>query len=194
MSNYVPLFLATIFYFFLHSWLASPGFKSKLIPPLRPLTFRLIYNFVALILLALLLLLYKYTPGEKIFDSQWLTWIGFILMAVSIALMYLAFRGYSLGEFLGTHGEYSSGLNTSSLNAYVRHPLYFATIILLLGWLLWLPYFKTLGVVIIAFIYILLGAKIEENKLEKLYGQDYKNYQKKVPFLWPKIVIKPRDH
>lgn len=190
MSNYLPLFLGTTFYFFLHSWLASPWCKSMFIPPLRPLTYRLIYNFIAITLFFILLLLYKYTPEKILFDSQWLSGLGLVLITVAILLIYLAFRGYSLGEFLGTQDDNSARLNTSSLNAYVRHPLYFATIILLLGGLLWLPYLKTLGVVAIALIYIFIGAKIEENKLINIFGQDYRNYQKNVPFLWPKIRIK----
>ena len=68
---------------------------------------------------------------------------------------------------------------------YVRHPLYFATIILILGLFLLVPTQKMLLILLISYSYILIGFRLEERKLVAVFGDEYQAYQKKVKALIP---------
>ena len=68
---------------------------------------------------------------------------------------------------------------------YVRHPLYLATILLILGLFLLVPTQKMLLVLLISYSYILIGFRLEERKLVAVFGDEYQAYQKKVKALIP---------
>ena len=50
---------------------------------------------------------------------------------------------------------------------------------------MYLPNWKTFAIASITTIYVFIGIRIEEGKLIKEYGQDYVDYQQKVPMLIP---------
>jgi protein-S-isoprenylcysteine O-methyltransferase Ste14 len=68
---------------------------------------------------------------------------------------------------------------------YVRHPLYFATVILILALFLLVPTQKMLLVLLISYSYILIGSRLEERKLVAIFGEEYQAYQKTVKALIP---------
>jgi protein-S-isoprenylcysteine O-methyltransferase Ste14 len=76
-------------------------------------------------------------------------------------------------------------LNTSGLNAQVRHPLYFGTLLALWGTFLLYPTDASLLVAGVSTLYLLIGSKLEERKLEQQFGDAYRSYQRKVPMLIP---------
>ena len=73
------------------------------------------------------------------------------------------------------------------MNSYVRHPLYFATLLLIWGMFLVFPKDTVLVLVVITNLYLIVGTKLEENKLVNDFGDVYLDYQKRVPMLLPKI-------
>ena len=102
----------------------------------------------------------------------------------------IALGSYDMREFTGLSyldetdpdpGE----LITTGLNRYVRHPLYFAGILLMMGYLLIFFTDVNLLLVAIIFIYLIIGAQYEEKKLEATFGEDYRKYQEKVKMLIP---------
>jgi len=70
---------------------------------------------------------------------------------------------------------------------YVRHPLYFATIVLILGLFLLVPTQKMLLVLLISYGYILIGYRLEERKLVEVFGDKYLDYQKRVKAIIPRL-------
>jgi len=68
---------------------------------------------------------------------------------------------------------------------HVRHPLYFATIILILGLFLLVPTEKMGLILVISYSYILIGYRLEESKLIAVFGPEYTTYQKRVKALIP---------
>jgi len=74
---------------------------------------------------------------------------------------------------------------------HVRHPLYFAVVLLLLGWWLTLDYTFILLMAIAFFLwYNLVVIPFEEKELKALYPKEYEKYIKAVPRFFPSI--KPR--
>ncbi len=78
-------------------------------------------------------------------------------------------------------------LQQKGLHKYVRHPLYFGTLLFVWGLFLLLPFLSNLIAVVVLTIYVLIGIHLEEQKLILEYGEKYKQYSKNVPKLIPKI-------
>ena len=78
-------------------------------------------------------------------------------------------------------------LQQTGLHKYVRHPLYFGTLLFVWGLFLLMPSISNLIAVVVLTIYVLIGIHLEEQKLVLEYGEEYKRYSKKVPKLIPKI-------
>ena len=131
-----PLICAWLFYFFVHSFLASTGVKnyfSKNWPKFFAY-YRIVYNINAILGLGILLVLSlpKASQAPNIYLGMTLSVTGFILII-------LAFRAFNLKEFLGLEPEKQTTLVVSGMNRYVRHPLYFGTIIFIAGLYLLFP-------------------------------------------------------
>lgn len=71
----------------------------------------------------------------------------------------------------------------SGLYKYVRHPLYSAGSLLLL----FSPSMSqnSLSLYISIILYFIIGALFEERKLEAYFGEDYREYKQRTPFLIP---------
>ncbi len=183
----ILLGFAWIMYFFIHSLLASNAVKLFIetrIPTLFSF-YRIVYNFVAIAGLIPLLLQSIFIPNPKLFTSIWLVPVGVCLKLIGLVLLYLAFKAFDGAEFLGIKMEKKPKLVLSGMYQYVRHPLYFATIILILGLFMLVPTQKMLLVLLISYSYILIGYRLEERKLVAIFGEEYKDYQKKVKALIP---------
>jgi protein-S-isoprenylcysteine O-methyltransferase Ste14 len=104
----------------------------------------------------------------------------------------IAFKNYSGQEFLGLdfnkkEKQQNPSLTTSGLNKYVRHPLYFASVLIVWGYFLAKPDVTILIMTSVISVYLIIGTKLEEQKLIKEFGEQYKAYIKKVPMLLPFI-------
>ena len=78
----------------------------------------------------------------------------------------------------------SGKIKKNGLLGIIRHPMYFALIIYL-----WCQTFSLSDIVVntVLTIYILIGTRLEENKLIKEFGDPYINYQNEVPMFIPFI-------
>ena len=86
------------------------------------------------------------------------------------------------GSFQQRRGRLS---DTRGLHAYTRHPLYFGTIIFLLGYLLYAARLSSAVIVGVAFLYLYVGTLLEEKKLIAQFGEAYLQYKKEVKMLIP---------
>lgn len=185
-----PMLLLGIFwllYFFIHSALASLWVKEKvglLVPSLFPY-YRIVYNLIAI--LGLLPLLYFSLSQAIEYEIPFHQPMGLLLAFVGLFFLWKAFRAFDMPAFLGLKPEENSALVKTGMYAYVRHPLYFATILVIGGLCLMFPSKGMLMVLGISYSYILIGSKLEEGKLKKHYGQAYEDYAKEVKALIPYV-------
>lgn len=105
-----------------------------------------------------------------------------------VAILFHCIRQTGAGDFLGTsqlHSRHTQTpvLVTSGYYAHMRHPLYFfSTVFLILNpvvtaqWLL---------LTLFALLYFIIGGLIEERRLLKTFGDEYRTYQLRVPFMLP---------
>jgi protein-S-isoprenylcysteine O-methyltransferase Ste14 len=188
------LSLTLILFYGFHSLLATSRAKAVLEKAgISPKYYRLFYNAFAGLSLLPVIWFYLQSQPELLFERPlFLKLTGLVIWVAGILFTLLAMRQYNLNEFAGIDplkgiAQRREKLNTSGLNARVRHPLYFAAIVIVWGWWLWEPSARLSAIAVITTIYAWIGSVWEEKKLLKQYGKEYEEYQKKVPMLWPRI-------
>ena len=192
---YLGFTLICLFYFFIHSALATTSVKWHIEErwPYGFRYYRLGYNFIAVAGLLLIIWCYLYLPeGYVLYRPQLLTYAaGALVMVAGLYIMYRGFKGYRLREFLGVEALQGlhtvERLSTDGLNAWVRHPLYSGSILFLGGFVLSQGHFKAALMTVYFILYFIIGAYFEERKLIRQFGEEYRNYQRKVGFLIPKL-------
>jgi protein-S-isoprenylcysteine O-methyltransferase Ste14 len=191
--NAIYLGLLWLVYYFIHSALATNSiklfFKSK-IPAVYPY-YRLMYSVFAVINFALLLLLHIITPSRHLFSPRpYFILPAAVFIALGVWVTMMAVKGYGYDFFYkDKQAERSERkLNTSGMNAIVRHPLYFGLILMLAGVFVIAPNWKNVIFILVTIIYSVIGALIEEQKLIEMYGDEYLKYKKKVKMLIPYLI------
>lgn len=182
-----------------HTILASNKLKENLVNVIgdKIAFYRLFYNISSLIILVAL---YEIAPKPNviIYDLQYpLDIIVFSLQVISIIGFFWASKGIGIMEFLGISQifrYFDKSYNTNDLDEksflkldgaykYSRHPIYLFSI-LFLGFRPTMDLFYLVMFISIT-LYFYIGSFYEEKKLVEKYGVEYKEYQKKVPRIFP---------
>lgn len=191
--DYIYYAIAWIIYYAIHSVLAAEQTKKILQQAFIPSRwYRLFYNAVAILLFVNLASWHGELSQKVAYQTGWVSMaVGIIILLIGSYIMLLALRQYNLSEFAGTaylKGEVAIGnLNTSGLNAHLRHPIYLATFLLVWGLWIVFPSWSLFVPVVITTLYIPIGVYFEEQKLVKIFGSAYLEYRSNVPMIFPKI-------
>ncbi len=202
----VDLFLIILlftFFAYSHTWLASLRIKRALAETLgnKIAFYRLFYNASSLILFAAFYAISP-KPDVIVYDLRFpFDIITFALQVLSLIGLIWASRGIDWKEFVGIaqinrfiKNEYrvedldeKQILRIDRALKFVRHPVYLFSILFLGFRPTMTLFYLTMYICVIAYFYI--GSIYEERKLIELLGDDYREYQKKVPRIFP-IKIK----
>jgi protein-S-isoprenylcysteine O-methyltransferase Ste14 len=195
MMGTIYLVIASVIWGLAHSYLASHQVKRMVrklfgVPAYERL-YRFGYNVFALASFFPLISMLANFPDRLLYQipSPWvyLTTIvqGLAVFGLLSAVMHtgpLEFAG--LAQFASTYAEAAPArLVTDGLYAYVRHPLYTASLVFI-----WLSPEMTLNRLVlwsVFSIYILVGAYFEERKLVSDFGAEYLEYRSRTPMLIP---------
>lgn len=188
LVNHLIFFGCWVLFYTIHSLLASNGFKSKI--PLNQRAYRLVYSLFSTLSFAFILLL-----GASIYSGFVLppnpatTYFGLMIATFGLFVLKRAFRNYGLRVFLGLKKETSSDqtLKKDKLQSKIRHPLYTGTILLFLGYFIYNPLLVNLISLVALLAYLPFGIRLEEKKLIQQFGDEYLQYKKDIPALFPKI-------
>ncbi len=186
---YVLLILAWVAYFLIHSLLAlnlvKEFFKKKLQTKFH--LYRLAYTILSSLGLSGLLFLNGSISAVPFFESKGLVrYVSLMLATFGVFVINAAFRQYKLKSFLGLSEEEEVFSANGILNK-VRHPIYSGTILIVSGFFFFSPNLPTLISVCCIFIYLIIGIKLEERKLIQKFGDEYREYKKRVPMLAPRM-------
>lgn len=185
---YIWLVLAWAVYFFGHSLFATDTIKEKL----KALGFslrtqRIVYVIMSTVGLLALLFINGVLGGQPLIPKSELLKIAALFFGgVGVLILNAAFKQYNVSGFLGFSSEQSE-LKKEGILGIIRHPLYTATILITIGFLLFDPRLASLISVICIYVYLFIGIRLEEKKLTKKYGQLYIDYKEEVPSLFPNI-------
>jgi protein-S-isoprenylcysteine O-methyltransferase Ste14 len=193
VNSHVTLVLAWIIFGVLHSVLAYQPLKIRLEKRLKAKYkfYRLIYSIFAFIGLALVVWCHISIVSYLLWQPPLLQKIiAGLLVVISGSLMLLCMKKYfadlsGIDAVMGKKANFH--LQTTGINALVRHPLYTVTIAFVWSLFLWQPLLSNLLSCICITLYTRIGIYFEEMKLTKLFGKDYQLYQASVPMLIPKL-------
>lgn len=197
------IFLFVLFSF-PHSILASLSFKNKLHERIgsKIAFYRLFYNLFALVSFYLFYIISP-KPAITIYDLDYPFDIAIIFLQVlSLLGLWWAVKPIDLKEFLGLQQVlryFQNNYSSEELDElpklqfdygfkYVRHPIYFFSI-LFLGFRPSMDLFY-LVMFILIIIYFYVGSIYEEKKLVNIFGVQYVEYQQKVPRMFPIKLFK----
>lgn len=189
---YAQLLIVVAGWCFLHSWLASvpvKEFVSRRMPPAFSAWYRLLYNVVAGFLLFPVALVYWRLPDITLYmvppPSQWIMYSAQGLAA--LGLLVAATRTGSKA-FIGIVPASSVGapvMQTGGLYGIVRHPIYlFGALCMLLAPSMSMKWFL---VSVEMIFYMWIGARLEETRLIREFGQRYVAYREQVPMFLPRL-------
>ncbi len=188
MSN-IPwlIFGSWLIYYFLHSLLAADRLKSWF----STRWYRLVYSLWSTISIVPIVLLVKSAEPQLLFQPFALSRaIGTIVVTVGALVVLGSFRFLSGLEFLGFQKPRTEpGLVTNGLHARVRHPIYSGTVLVFLGMLIFWPDMSFLVSNLALIVYLPIGIFLEEKKLLKLFGEQYRDYKQRVPAIVPRLFL-----
>lgn len=195
---YIPFALVFGLFAFIHSLTAANWFKERASIILGGWYkyYRILYNVVSMITFVPVFLIWArysaYAPVIYI-APQFLHLPLYAVQVISLGAAVLTFLKFDFLEFIGLKtGASQEGqkLVTAGLYGAVRHPMYLFIIIFL-----WTkPAFNSLYL-LAAFLftaYFVVGAFLEEKKLIKEFGEEYRRYQEEVPMFLPQPFSKKR--
>jgi len=183
-----------------HSFLASLVAKNTVQiragqGPIR--LYRLGYNVFAAASFLPVLWLMVSLPDQPLYrvPAPW----SFLMLAGQVLAALLLVVGILETDtlsFVGlrqiVQGEKPASLVTTGLYRLVRHPLYTAGLLFL--WLSPSVSVNSFTVYLALTAYILIGARFEERKLLREFGEAYAEYRKATPMLIPGLKINASKH
>ena len=202
----IQITLIFLLFAFIHSTTASQKFKDacrNLFSDIFMRVFyRALYNTISFVTAGIAIYFIARTPDRLIWTAPlWLRWIMHAIRIGGLAFGALAFEYLDTREFMGIEqirrylsrrevagnieGLTNEKLVTTGVYGVVRHPLYLAGIIIVT----FNPRVTVNGLTITALadLYFLFGVFIEERRFLKIFGDQYREYMKRVPRLIPTL-------
>jgi protein-S-isoprenylcysteine O-methyltransferase Ste14 len=180
-----------------HSFLAADVVKKKVLRFSKKIyrMYRVCYNLISLAAVGFLVYATINVDESVWLMQQSMMTIGILLIMMGIAIVSFSIQKYSPLEFAGItqlkdkiSKPAPSKLIVTGLNKYVRHPLYFGLLLIFAGWFFLQPTLLLLLFNGLTLIYLIIGSRLEEKKLEVEFGNDYRIYATRVKSLIPFVL------
>lgn len=151
---------------------------------------RLVYNALALVALLAVLATGRWLAGSALpfVMPLALHWVMNVAVITGLVLGWVAIRSYHLGAFIGTAqlrgtDDTAAPLAVSGLHRWMRHPLYSAVLLIVWGMA---RSELDLATACWVTLYLIIGSRIEEQRLIARYGDAYRRYRSATPAFLPR--------
>ncbi len=126
-----------------------------------------------------------------LYEAYW-AWIpAALLIAVGFFVYSRARHDFSTDQVLGRSElepeRHEQRLNTQGIRARVRHPYYLGHLCELLGWTIGTGLLVLFGLLVFGVITGALMIRAEERELVERFGDDYREYQRRAPAIFPRL-------
>lgn len=152
--------------------------------------YRFMFNVVGVVTLLPVLVLVAWLPDQPLYEIPgWLKPLFLAGQGVGVLVLASALSMTDALDFAGLRqlGELASEpkLVTGGVYAWMRHPLYTGSLLVL--WLLPAMSLNWFALTLAITIYFVIGAQFEERKLERYFGQAYRAYKLRTSMFipWP---------
>jgi len=190
--HYLFLVLSWTLFYILHSSFAGAKLKrfftAKIGLSLK--SYRLFYSIGSSLFIFGILVQSMLIPSLPLFSKGPFTaYLAYVFAGFGTIILVKSMKQISISSFLGISSmtEKSDKLIITGMYSKIRHPLYAGLLLIFIGYLL---YAGTLAAAVhlgCLMAYLPFGIYFEEKNLLAIYGQDYRNYQEKVPPILPWI-------
>lgn len=192
LKIYLPLFLLV----YLLVTFALPSYRVYRRTGINPVTFgktdnlhdyigRLMKVFTGLLVAVVLFFSfsgneYTYAIPVPFLQVEWSRLAGFFLLHLSLAWIIIAQKQMSNSWRIGIDEKHRAKLVTNGLFGVSRNPVFLGMLVSLLGIFLVLPNAVTLLVLVVNYVLIQAQIRLEEEFLNRVYGDEYAMYRKRV--------------
>jgi len=199
----LPILLALFFFGVIHSLMAGyrakHAFRRRFGDRAYHGLYRLVYNIIAAISLMPVTLLLLLPPSPIVWQLEGPAALLLLaLQGVGALGLLVSLMQIDLGRFLGLSQlvAYLRGdplplppesLQEGGVYKLVRHPLYLFSLLLI-----WPQAIMTQGLLafnIGATLYFVIGSRLEEQRMIRVFGDQYQAYRQRVPWLVPLPVF-----
>lgn len=192
MIEYLLIVLGVLIFGLQHSGISALRVKNRIIDRWGKEGYARLFNATSIVGIAVAFIAMNYwdwfyfilEPGliqPLLFSS------GVVLIIIGLVVTLMASRVISVSTVADMRTDRQAKLVTDGIYSRIRHPLYLATILLLLGLAAVYPFDRVIVFSIALSVYVIIGAYFEERKLVIHYGQEYLEYRKQAGFMLPRI-------
>jgi protein-S-isoprenylcysteine O-methyltransferase Ste14 len=130
----------------------------------------------------------------QLYRASW-SWIpAAIIFAAGLWIYKNSGAGFSIRQLGGLpeilEGHHEQRLVTSGIRSYVRHPIYLGHFCEMLAWSAGTGLAVCYGLTAFALITGAIMIRLEDAELEKRFGEEYREYRKKVPAVLPRMKVR----
>jgi len=119
-------------------------------------------------------------PQQSLFHSETISWIGVIFCCLSVLFFLWSMVSFKKSFRVGLVENRQQGLITSGAFSISRNPIYVSFAMMLTGQFLVFPSWIFLIYIFLGFLTLHRRILIEEKFLDEQYGNEFKEYCKKV--------------
>jgi protein-S-isoprenylcysteine O-methyltransferase Ste14 len=193
LLNHVFLAGVWIVYCGLHSVLASISVKQWVQQNTGTgfRYYRLFYTLFAFLSLVAVIYIQLSIQSIYLYEQNPFSYaVGGIIAAAGLSLMMVCIKKYflSLSGLKSLYQESpSSELMIAGVHRYMRHPLYTGTFLFIWGLWVMFPSLSLRVMDTVITVYTVYAIRLEETKLVQEFGDKYREYQRTVPKLIPRL-------
>ena len=182
----IDLLLFTVFALH-HSVAARTSVKQRIQRVVPPILERAVYTWVASLLFLTVCASWRFVPGEVYHLTGLFAIAGYLVQSAGIIITIRSSARLDVLDLAGVrpvlHAKRGSApvhvpLETRGLYGFVRHPLYFAWLLMVFG----SPHMTMTRLVfaVVSSTYLAIAIPFEERSLIRIFGPDYRTYQRRV--------------
>lgn len=168
----------------------TTGHDAHLVPP-EPLGKLLRILWMPVVALWVLIPLYTavfqpgFFPMVELFHAEWLDWLAAAVAVAAFGLTWVCWKKMGKSWRMGIDPNEKTELVFSGPFAYVRHPIYGLSSVLMLATMAALPSPIMLVIGVLHLLLLQWEVRREERYLVALHGQAYRDYQSNVGRFFP---------
>jgi protein-S-isoprenylcysteine O-methyltransferase Ste14 len=171
-----------------HSLFARTGLKRRIGAAVSPTLERAVYTLISSLLFAAVCWSWREVPGTLYVLPAPFSWIAYLSLAAGLLITAHSARALDVLDLAGVRPVLNGragaasrpvgALQTGGLYGFVRHPVYFGWVLLVLG----VPTmsFTRLTFAVISTLYLAVAVPFEERSLVETFGPDYASYRERV--------------
>ncbi len=135
-----------------------------------------------------IIIIFNVVADQKVFASN--TFSSILVISAGLYWLYFLCRAVYIHRQVVLSADKITKLVSQGVYGLVRHPIYAADLVLAWAIFLFWPERRVLISVLWLTLVLIFWMKLEERALTEKFGDEYREYQKRAPMIFPRIFKK----